>query len=529
MPKLWIDGTEVQVDRGATLLQAAQKLGIVVPTLCSLDGLEHFTSCMLCVVEETATGKLLPACSAPAAEGMRVETANHSVRAARRAALELLLAEHVGDCDAPCTLACPVGIDIPLVIRQLREGRTHEALCTIREATAFPALLCRICPAPCESACRRGKYDEAVAIRQLIHFLAGTESPSESPGIPPAEAPAGNIVAVIGAGAAGLSAAYHLSLLGYDCTVFEAGDTLGGSLQQEVLEDSLPHSIFNRDLEILKSMGIRFLLNSRVGEAIAFGEIVDSHDAAVFAAGEGAPDLIVGSTIRIADGVPRYRTSTAKVFAAGSVLKPECSVVEAMAHGRAAAACVDQYLKGQVVTGPLKRFQSRIGRLQEGEILEFLRSSADIPRRAPAAGLAVGYNREAAAAEAIRCFQCDCGKKESCRLRAYAEEFGVRRRSFRIGVRRRFERILQHPTVIFEPGKCIKCGICVRITAAENEKLGLTFLNRGYDLRIGVPFGDLLSQALKTSAERCVRSCPTGALCFRQTFDEQPEIQRNET
>lgn len=526
MPRLWIDGTEVQVDPGATLLQAAQKLGIVVPTLCSLDGLEHFTSCMVCVVEETATRKLLPACSAPAAEGMRVETANHSVRAARRAALELLLAEHVGDCDGPCTLACPLGIDIPIMIRRLREGETRDALCTIRRATAFPALLSRICPAPCESACRRGKYDAPVAIRQLIQYA--TENRSESPCMPPAEAPTDNTVAVIGAGAAGLSTAYHLSLLGYTSTVFEAGDTPGGSLRQVVLENRLSHSIFNRDLEILKSVGIGFQLNRRVGEAVALAEIVNSHDAAIIAAGEGTPNLIGGSSIRIADGAPRYRTSAAKVFAAGSALKPGCSVVEAMAHGRAAAARVDQYLKGQVVTDPPKRFQSHIGRLQEGEIAEFLKSSTDIPRCAPAAGLAVGYNREEAAAETTRCFQCDCGKKAGCRLRAYAEEYDVRRRAFRIGERRRFERILQHPEVVYEPGKCIKCGICVRITTAENEKLGLTFLNRGYDLRIGVPFDDLLSQALKTSAERCVRSCPTGALCFRQPLHEQPEIQGSE-
>jgi NADH dehydrogenase/NADH:ubiquinone oxidoreductase subunit G len=114
-------------------------------------------------------------------------------------------------------------------------------------------------------------------------------------------------------------------------------------------------------------------------------------------------------------------------------------------------------------------------------------------------------------------------------LRAYAEEYGVHGQAFTIGERRRFEKIRQHPTVIYEPGKCIKCGICVRITAAEDEQPGLTFLNRGYDLRIGVPFGDLLSRALKHSAERCVRSCPTGALYYRQLPRERPKTERKET
>jgi NADH dehydrogenase/NADH:ubiquinone oxidoreductase subunit G len=87
---------------------------------------------------------------------------------------------------------------------------------------------------------------------------------------------------------------------------------------------------------------------------------------------------------------------------------------------------------------------------------------------------------------------------------------------FRIGERRPLRRILQHPGVVFEPGKCIKCGICVRITAREEEQLGLAFLNRGYDLRVGVPFGEQLSRALERSAELCVRACPTGALAFRR-------------
>ena len=501
MPTVRINGTEVEVDRGATLLQAAEKLGITVPTLCSLDGLAPFTSCMLCVVEETATGKLLPACSAPAAEGMNIETENDSVRTARRAVLELLLVEHIGDCEAFCTLACPVGIDIPIVIRQLREGRTRDALGTIRKATAFPALLSRICPAPCESVCRRVKHDRAVAVRQLMQYVADTENRYETPWPP------------------------------------EAEESAGGSLRQIEIENQSMHSIVSRELKILESMGVCFQLQTRVGEAIDLSGIVDSHDAVVLAAGEGTPNVIGGSSVRMSGqdrrtrstGAPRYQTSIDRIFAAGGALKPECSMVDAIAQGKEAAVCVDQCLRGEVVSGPRKRFQSHIGRLREGEIFEFLEDAADITRIAPAAGLAAGFSSEEAASEATRCFQCDCRKKESCRLRAYAEEYGVHRRAFTIGERRRFEKIRQHPTVIYEPGKCIKCGICVRITAAEDEQPGLTFLNRGYDLRIGVPFGDLLSRALKHSAERCVRSCPTGALYYSQSPRERPTTERKET
>jgi ferredoxin len=223
------------------------------------------------------------------------------------------------------------------------------------------------------------------------------------------------------------------------------------------------------------------------------------------------------------------------VFVAGSLRKPGCSFVQALAQGRTAAACADQYLRGEAVTGARKRFQSRMGRLREGEIEEFLKGAADIPRVVPRitpadtqADTPAGFKREEAAAEASRCLQCDCAAKESCRLRAYAEQYEARARHFHLGERRRFHRILQHPDVVFEPGKCIKCGICVRITARENEQLGLAFLNRGYDLRVGTPFGELLSHALERSAELCVQACPTGALAFRRRSRENPKTGRTE-
>jgi len=518
-----IDGRDVQAADGTTLLQAARKLGINIPTLCSLDGSEPFTSCMLCVVEETAGGKLLPSCSAPAVEGMDVKTDSESVRAARRAALELLLAEHVGDCEAPCTLVCPLGSDGPEALRRFEAGKIREALAKIRSATAFPGLVCRLCPAPCEAACRRGKHDQAVSIRRLLQHIAEADFRDSDPALSAASESKGQSVAVIGAGAAGLSAAYHLALKGYPCRLFEAEDTPGGALRGTASVDPSAGrnagELVERELDIYHKLGVRFESNTPVAVAGNLEEIVDSHEAVIVAAGPEIRPLLEAASIGIpqgtaaARGASRYQSSAVKVFAAGSLLEPGCSPVQALAQGKAAAACADQYLRGRAVTGPRRRFQSHIGRLLEGEISEFLEGAADIPRVVPSGA---GYTREEAAAETSRCLQCDCGAKESCRLRDYAEEYEARGRRFRIGDRRRFRRIRQHPRITYEPGKCIKCGICVRITARENEQLGLAFLNRGYDLQIGAPFGQLLSRALEHSAERCVRSCPTGALYFRR-------------
>jgi NADPH-dependent glutamate synthase beta subunit-like oxidoreductase/ferredoxin len=545
MPTVRIDGRQVRVAEGETLLHAAASIGITIPTLCNLDGEPPFTSCMLCVVEDTATGRLLPACSAPAAEGAEVRTSSEPVRAARRSALELLLAEHVGDCEAPCTLACPVGIDIPAVIRLLGRGAAPQALEEIRSAAALPALACLLCSAPCESACRRSRHDQPVAIREVMLHVAGpaaddaTPVDPASPAVVDPEAPAvtessGKTAAVIGAGAAGLSAAYHLSLGGHGCRVFEAGRYPGGSFHDPAGGHPGTDRLIHRDVEMLVTLGVRFQWNAPAAEVSALCDIMDSHDATIAAAGAGLRPLLEQAAVRIPEpGLPvtgalRWQTSAPNLFAAGSLLEPGCSFVQALAQGKAAAACADQYLRGLPVTGPRHRFHSQIGRLLEGELPEFLAGSADIPRSVSEAGLtprsidkdrsppASGYTRGEAVREASRCLRCDCGAKESCRLRIYAEEYGARARRFRIGARRRFRRISQHPEIIFEPGKCIKCGICVRITARENEEVGLAFLNRGYDLEVGAPFGELLSRALERSGDLCVRACPTGALYFRQ-------------
>jgi predicted molibdopterin-dependent oxidoreductase YjgC len=80
--------------------------------------------------------------------------------------------------------------------------------------------------------------------------------------------------------------------------------------------------------------------------------------------------------------------------------------------------------------------------------------------------------------------------------------------------RKPLEKVTEHPHVIYEPGKCIKCGICVRITESLGEKVGLTFVGRGFDVRVDVSLGKTLDEGLKKAAVECVNACPTGALAF---------------
>ncbi len=113
-----------------------------------------------------------------------------------------------------------------------------------------------------------------------------------------------------------------------------------------------------------------------------------------------------------------------------------------------------------------------------------------------------------------RCCHCDCRSAGNCRLRILAEEYEVDPKACLGEHRRQFEFIRQPGGVIFEPGKCISCGICVELAAQARVPLGLTFIGRGFDLKIGVPLNAPLAEGLAQAAEDCVKHCPTGALLF---------------
>src|SRR3569833_2021438 len=126
MPTLKIDDREVTVPAGATVLDAARQLGIDVPNLCHMEGCQPNTSCLACVVRVNGAARLVPSCATVAADGMRVESETPAVRKARRTALELLLADHAGDCMAPCQTTCPARMDIPTMIDQINLGEMRE-------------------------------------------------------------------------------------------------------------------------------------------------------------------------------------------------------------------------------------------------------------------------------------------------------------------------------------------------------------------------------------------------------------------
>ncbi len=546
MPKLWIDNQEVEVPQGTTILDAARKLGIDVPALCFRDGCRPSTSCMCCVVRVDGADTLVPSCDTRAAEGMRVESETDDVRAARREALELLLSEHLGDCLGPCQCICPAGMNIPQMIRQIASGELRAAIATVKAHIALPAVLGRICPAPCEKGCRRGQHDEPLAIMLLKRCAADADLGEPQPYLPPCRVDTGKSVAIVGAGPAGLAAAYYLRQMGHACTVFDDHAAPGGMLRYGVGADRLPRRVLDAEIAVIERLGVRFRLNTRVGPDVPAAELRRDFHAVLLAPGEveekipgvflsggrceagaGAgepgrtpvdsswPGVGLGKRGIEIDG-RSYRTAAPGVFAAGDAVRRQRLTVRAVADGRQAAVAIDQQLSGAEPTGPRQPFTVRIGRLQDGEIEQFLPEAANPgPRRHPSGGPGAGFTQAEAAAEAGRCLHCDCRKPDACKLRRYADLYDAKPTRFR-GQRRSFRQLRDHPQILYEPGKCIACGLCVQIAADAGEPLGMTFLHRGMDVRVAVPFGRPLSEGLQRVAAECVAACPTGALSFRQ-------------
>ena len=518
MPKLTIDNREVEVNDGETILDAAGKLGIKIPTMCFLKGRKASTSCMLCVVKVEGLGGLVPACGMLAKDGMRVQSNSDEVLQARRMALEMLLSDHLGDCMGPCQITCPAGMNIPLMIRQIAAGNLSDAIVTVKKDIALPAVLGRICPRPCERACRRAVFDEAVSICLLKRYVADVDLQSAHPYQPACKPKQGKRVAIVGAGPAGLSAAYYLQQEGYDCVIFDDHERPGGMLRYGVSQEELARDVLDAEISLIEKLGVKFQGRTRVGDSLSLEDLRRDFDAVFVAVGELKPADAAWMGLKIgAGGVAisgeTYQTSISGVFAGGDCVRKRRLTVRAVADGKEAAVSISQYLSGQPVTGPPKIFNTHIGKLKEGEIEKFLAFASKASRLTPLQ-TGGGFTDDQVREEAACCLHCDCRKAENCKLRQYASEYEAHPGRYK-SERREFEQCTEHPEVIFEPGKCISCGLCVQITAQAGEPLGLTFVGRGFNVRVTVPFGRSIAEGLTHTAAQCVAACPTGALAFK--------------
>jgi ferredoxin len=176
-----IDDKIIVAHEGETLIRAARRAGIEIPSLCHADGAAHKSSCMACAVKDCRSGQIIPSCTTAAVEGMTIDTQSDEVIKTRTLSLELLLSDHRADCEAPCTLVCPHGLDVERMLFYYDGGDSAKALGLIASAFPLPEIKCVGCKAPCEKACRRGTIDRPVAIRSIVEEIYGSGN-NDAPG-----------------------------------------------------------------------------------------------------------------------------------------------------------------------------------------------------------------------------------------------------------------------------------------------------------------------------------------------------------
>jgi formate dehydrogenase major subunit len=285
MVRLTIDGRATQVEEGRTILEAAHGLGIRIPTLCHVENFPPSASCFLCAVQIEGRGNLSPSCAMAAAEGMVVHTNSDEVRASRKMALELLLSDHVGDCIGPCRTGCPARFDIPGFLDEVSSGEFRRSAEIASDFLTLPAALGRVCPRLCEERCHRCEKGESLSIGNLHRFAADTDMASGTRYVPRKEKDSGKKVAIVGAGPAGLTAAYHLLRRGHAATLFDAHAEPGGMLRYGIPAFRLPREVLAQEIDVIRTLGGEFRMGRRLGPDLGLDDLRGEFDAVFLALG----------------------------------------------------------------------------------------------------------------------------------------------------------------------------------------------------------------------------------------------------
>jgi len=204
----------------------------------------------------------------------------------------------------PCQGSCPAGEDIRGWLNIVRgiekppEGTPWQeyAFSRVTKANPFPAIMGRVCPAPCEDGCNRNEVEDHVGINSVEQFI-GDYALENNLKLPEAGADTGKKIAIIGSGVSGLTVAYQLRLLGHGCTVFEAHDKLGGMARYGIPDYRIPREVLDGEIQRIIDMGVEVKNNTKIGKDISIEDLRKDYDAIYLAVGAQA-----GSALPIPGG-----------------------------------------------------------------------------------------------------------------------------------------------------------------------------------------------------------------------------------
>jgi formate dehydrogenase major subunit len=302
-----INGKKYEAKLGQSVLDACGENGVIIPSLCYDSRLKPFGSCMICRVEiEGERGSPL-SCGAQIRDGMVITTESDAIKESRKTCLELLLSQHYGDCTAPCVLECPAHTDVQGYINHIANGRYDEALKLIKQTNPLPVVCGRICTRPCETKCRRNIFEGKVGIAFLKRFAADIDLKKARPYLPEKKAANGKKAAIIGAGPAGLSAAWFLAQEGFGVTIYERQEKPGGMLRYGIPAYRMPRETLDEEIEIIKALGVEIVYNKEFGRDITVKSLrSDGFNAILLAIGSqkgyplgvdgesGCPNVLIG-------------------------------------------------------------------------------------------------------------------------------------------------------------------------------------------------------------------------------------------